>query len=94
MIGPHASNLLSELILTVVDKNLYDKDWRYIRNIDDYTCYVESMEDGQKFLLELGSELRQFDLTLNFKKNRNTGVTRSIRRTMGSENKFCIHNTT
>ena len=68
MIGPHASNLLSELILTVVDKNLYDKDWRYIRNIDDYTCYVESMEDGQKFLLELGSELRQFDLTLNFKK--------------------------
>lgn len=68
LIGPHASNLLSELILTVVDRNLYDKGWRYIRNIDDYTCYVESIEDGQKFLLELGSELRQFDLTLNFKK--------------------------
>ena len=68
LIGPHASNLLSELNLTVVDRNLYDKGWRYIRNIDDYTCYVESIEDGQKFLLELGSELRQFDLTLNFKK--------------------------
>lgn len=68
LIGPHASNLLSELILTVVDKKLYDKGWRYIRNIDDYTCYVESIEAGQKFLLELGGELRQFDLTLNFKK--------------------------
>lgn len=68
LIGPHASNLLSELILTVVDKNLYDKGWRYIRNIDDYTCYVESTEAGQKFLSELSGELRQFDLTLNFKK--------------------------
>lgn len=68
LIGPHASNLLSELILTVVDKRLYDNGWRYIRNIDDYTCYVESAEAGQKFLLELGNELHQFDLSLNFKK--------------------------
>ena len=68
LIGPHASNLLSELILTVVDKRLYDKGWRYIRNIDDYTCYVETYEAGQKFLIELGEELRNFDLSLNFKK--------------------------
>ena len=68
LIGPHASNLLSELILTVVDKNLYDKGWRYIRNIDDYTCYVKNYENGQDFLLELSKELRQFDLSLNFKK--------------------------
>ena len=68
LIGPHTSNLLSELILTVVDKRLYDDGWRYIRNIDDYTCYVESAEDGQKFLLKLSNELRQFDLTLNPKK--------------------------
>lgn len=68
LIGPHASNLLSELILTVVDKNLYDKGWRYLRHIDDYTCYVESYEDGQKFLIDLEEELRNFDLALNFKK--------------------------
>lgn len=68
LIGPHTSNLLSELILTVVDKHLYDRGWRYVRNIDDYTCYVESYEDGQKFLIDLGDELRGFDLSLNFKK--------------------------
>ena len=68
LIGPHASNLLSELILTVIDKRLYDAGWRYIRNIDDYTCYVTTYEDGQKFLIALGEELRDFDLSLNFKK--------------------------
>ena len=68
LIGPHASNLLSEIILTVVDRKLYDNGWRYIRNIDDYTCYVESVEAGQKFLMDLGNELRQFDLSINFKK--------------------------
>ena len=68
LIGPHASNLLSEFILTVIDKRLYDTGWRYIRNIDDYTCYVESAEKGQKFLLDLSNELRQFDLNLNYKK--------------------------
>lgn len=68
LIGPHVSNLLSELILTVVDRHLYEKNWRYIRNIDDYTCYVDSYESGQKFLIELGEELRNFDLSLNFKK--------------------------
>lgn len=68
LIGPQASNLLSELILTVVDNKLYDKGWRYIRYIDDYSCYVQSYEDGQKFLVELREELRIFDLSLNFKK--------------------------
>lgn len=68
LIGPHASNLLSELILTVIDKHLYDAGWRYIRNIDDYTCYVDTYEAGQNFLIALGEELRNFDLSLNFKK--------------------------
>lgn len=68
LIGPHVSNLLSELILTVIDKHLYDAGWRYIRNIDDYTCYVDTYEAGQKFLIALGEELRDFDLSLNFKK--------------------------
>ena len=38
LIGPHASNLISEIILTCVDKKLIDNGWQYIRNIDDYTC--------------------------------------------------------
>lgn len=68
LIGPHASNLLSEIILTAIDKQLNDKGYRYVRNIDDYICYVEKYEDAQRFLTVLTNELRQFDLTLNFKK--------------------------
>lgn len=41
LIGPHASNLLSEVILTTVDRKLYDMGYRYYRNIDDYECYPD-----------------------------------------------------
>jgi hypothetical protein len=68
LIGPHASNLLSEIILTVIDNNLYNLKWRYIRSIDDFHCYVSNYEDGQKFLKDLEGELREFDLLLNYKK--------------------------
>lgn len=66
LIGPHASNLLAEIILTTIDKAL--EQWHYIRNIDDYICYVETYEEGQKFLTELGVALRFYGLSLNHKK--------------------------
>lgn len=69
LIGPHASNVLSEIILTVVDQNLSAK-WDYIRNIDDYTCYVSTYEEAQCFLTELAAQLRYFDLPLNHKKTK------------------------
>lgn len=68
LIGPHTSNLLSEIIMVKIDKIMYDRGWRYIRNIDDYTCYVPSYEKGQLFITELSEQLRAFDLTLNHKK--------------------------
>jgi hypothetical protein len=68
LIGPHASNLLSEIILTVIDNNLYKSKWRYIRNIDDFHCYVSNYEEGQEFLKKLEEELRHFDLLLNYRK--------------------------
>lgn len=46
LIGPHASNVLSEIILVCIDNELLEKGWKYIRNIDDYTCYVNSYEDA------------------------------------------------
>lgn len=70
LIGPHASNLLSEIILTSIDFELQLKGWKYIRNIDDYTCYVKNYEEGQLFLLELSAQLRQYKLTLNHKKTK------------------------
>lgn len=68
LIGPHASNLVSELILTVVDKQLYDQGYRFVRNIDDYDCYVNSHECAMRFLKELEETLGKFDLPLNHKK--------------------------
>ncbi len=65
MIGPHASNLLSEIILCKVDNDLVKKGWEYIRNIDDYTCYVKTEEEARHFLIDLQAELREYDLSLN-----------------------------
>ncbi len=70
LIGPHTSNLLSEIILTVVDKSLYDKGYRYARSIDDYDCYVDSYDEAQRFLRDLEGALREFDLPLNHKKTK------------------------
>lgn len=68
LIGPHTSNLLSEVILTCVDHKLYDLGYRYIRNIDDYECYADSYEGTQMFLRDLEETLREYDLPLNHKK--------------------------
>jgi hypothetical protein len=68
LIGPHTSNILSEIILISIDKELWNKGYRYIRHIDDYECYVESYEMAEKFLLDLSSELKKFELSLNTKK--------------------------
>jgi hypothetical protein len=68
LIGPHTSNFLAEIILTVIDKQLFDSNWEHIRCIDDYSCYVSNYEQGQQFLIELAACLRNFDLSLNHKK--------------------------
>ena len=70
LIGPHASNLISEMILTVVDRKLYDKGWKFVRNIDDYTCYVETRARADSFIVDLGVALEEFDLQLNNKKTK------------------------
>ena len=70
IIGPHASNLISEIVLTVIDKRLYDQGYRYIRNIDDYDCYVSTYDEAQKFLRDLEKALWKFDLSLNHRKTK------------------------
>lgn len=66
LIGPHVSNLLSEIILCAVDSKL--NEWKYIRNIDDYTCYVKDQRAAENFLVALDMELKEFGLNLNYKK--------------------------
>ncbi|MCB4784439.1 MAG: RNA-directed DNA polymerase [Sulfurovum sp.] len=67
LIGPHASNLISEIVLVCVDEVL-EKKYSYIRNIDDYECYVETYEKAEEFLIDLASELKKYNLSLNHKK--------------------------
>ncbi len=92
LIGPHVSNLLGEIILTSVDNELA-ADWNYIRNIDDYTCFVKTREEAQLFLVALSAALRKYDLTLNHKKTEiaelPTAMTEQWTRQVGNPLAFC-----
>ena len=70
LIGPHASNLLSEIILCNIDNELVKKGYKYIRNIDDFCCFVKSEEEAECFLLDLSEELKKFELNINTKKTK------------------------
>lgn len=67
LIGPHTSNIFSEIILCRIDESLSSK-WNYIRNIDDYSCYVNTQDEADEFLVQLNSSLREYGLSLNHKK--------------------------
>ncbi len=68
LIGPHTSNVLSEIILCSIDERLSKEYSCYIRNIDDYICYTDSRDEAETFLRDLNRELREFDLLINHKK--------------------------
>lgn len=69
LIGPHASNILSEIILTKIDSEL-KRNWKFIRRIDDYTCFVKTKDEAFQFLIDLGDQLRKYNLYLNQKKTK------------------------
>ena len=66
-IGPATSNIVSEAILARIDEDL-SKHFSYFRYIDDYTCYCETFEEGQKFIRALREQLKKYKLVLNIKK--------------------------
>lgn len=66
LVGPHTSNIISEIILCDIDSKL--KDYTYTRHIDDYTCYCEGEKEAEQFLEVLQKELSNYDLFLNNKK--------------------------
>ncbi len=70
LIGPHTSNLIAEVILTSVDEKLNNKGFKYVRNIDDYTCYAETHEEAENFIIKLSDELAKYELSLNSKKTK------------------------
>ena len=71
LIGPHSSNIISEIILTVIDEQLQKKGYnKFTRYIDDYEYYADTNEMAEKFLHDLGLFLREFELYLNVKKTK------------------------
>lgn len=71
LIGPHSSNIISEIILTKIDAELQAKGFERIsRHIDDYTFYAEDFAQAESFVKELGLCLRGFEMSLNDKKTR------------------------
>ncbi|STR45046.1 RNA-directed DNA polymerase [Iodobacter fluviatilis] len=71
LIGPHASNIISEIILTKVDADLQKKGHsKFKRHVDDYRCFVASFEDAERFIKDLGLALRAYEMSLNDKKTK------------------------
>ena len=71
LIGPHASNIISEIILTQIDADLQKKGYRKVyRHVDDYRFYATSFEEAERFIKDLGLALRAFEMSLNEKKTK------------------------
>lgn len=71
LIGPHSSNIISEIILTKIDAELQAKGFKRIsRHIDDYTFYADDYAQAECFVKHLGLCLRGFEMSLNDKKTR------------------------
>ncbi|MDO8778508.1 MAG: RNA-directed DNA polymerase [Burkholderiaceae bacterium] len=69
LIGPHSSNIISEVILTKIDVELQAKGHKRIaRHIDDYTFYADDLAQAEMFVKDLGMCLRGFEMSLNDKK--------------------------
>ena len=69
LIGPHSSNVISEIILTSVDLDLQKKGYeKILRHIDDYTFYAKTHDEAERFVKDLGMCLRAYELSLNDKK--------------------------
>lgn len=77
LIGPHSSNLISEIILVAIDTEL--KKYNYVRNIDDYTCYTESRRGGTIYIKPFAVS-QKIQPIPQPQKNANTRTSASIRR--------------
>lgn len=69
LIGPHTSNIISEIILSSVDCSLQKEGFnKVIRRIDDYNYYAKNEKDAHMFLNRLDVSLKEYGLILNQKK--------------------------
>lgn len=71
LIGPHSSNIISEIILTKIDSALQAKGYKnVVRHVDDYRYFADTYDEAELFVKTLGLNLRAYELSLNEKKTR------------------------
>ncbi|MDI6746312.1 MAG: RNA-directed DNA polymerase [Rhodocyclaceae bacterium] len=71
LIGPHASNIISEIVLTRIDTALQTRGFKkVVRHVDDYRFFANTFEEAELFIKALGLELRAYEMSLNEKKTR------------------------
>lgn len=71
LIGPHASNIISEIVLTRIDIALQTKGYKKVmRHVDDYRFFANTLDEAELFVKELGLNLRAYEMSLNEKKTR------------------------
>lgn len=66
--GPVTSRIISELILSEIDRNLSEKSCHFKRYVDDYKFYFHSKEDIQRFIPFFQRLLYDFKLNINHSK--------------------------
>lgn len=64
LIGPANSNVLAEIVISQVDKQIA-KDFHFERYIDDYACYAKSYDEAEEFVRKLSQELKKYNLLLS-----------------------------
>lgn len=65
-IGPATSNILSEIILQDIDKKF--PDVQFVRHIDDYIAYFNTLDEAELFISRLQAEIAEYGLDLNTRK--------------------------
>lgn len=71
LIGPHASNIISEIVLTRIDAALQGNGYKkVVRHVDDYIFFADTLDEAELFIKTLGLNLRAYEMSLNEKKTR------------------------
>jgi hypothetical protein len=71
-VGPDASRIISEIVLSAADARFQKSagDVAYVRHVDDYWIGGNSTEECEKYLHQLRTALRHFELDINEVKTR------------------------
>ena len=76
-IGPATSNIVCEIVLERIDRDL-KKKFSYFRFIDDYTAYCDTETEADDFVRELSRRLIKYKLNLNINKTKISRLPQTI----------------